>query len=51
MTDYQKEYHIMFNAATDALEAMEELNFGVAKEILRRAHQEAEEEYLKRTKE
>lgn len=49
MTDYQKEYHIVFNAVTDALRAMEALNFGTAQEILRRAQMEAEEVYLTRT--
>jgi len=46
MIDYQKLYTKLFNAATDALEALEQLNVGQAKNILRRAQQEAEEEYL-----
>ena len=46
MVDYQKLYTKLFNAATDALEALEQLNVGQAKDILRRAQQEAEEEYL-----
>ena len=46
MTDYQKLYTKLFNAATDALEALEQLNVGQARDILRQAQQEAEEEYL-----
>ena len=46
MTDYKKEYHIVFNAMTDALEEMEKLNFGAAKEILKQAQIDAEEAYL-----
>jgi len=46
MVDYQKLYTKLFNAATDALEALEQQNIGTAKEILRRAQQEAEDVYL-----
>jgi len=46
MADYQKLYTKLFNAATDALEALEQLNVGEAKDLLRRAQQEAEEDYL-----
>ena len=44
--NYQKLYTKLFNAATDALEALEQVNVGQAKDILRRAQQEAEEDYL-----
>ena len=37
MVNYQKLYTMLFNAATDALEALEELNVGRAKDILRQA--------------
>ena len=37
---------MLFNAATDALEALEELNVGWAKDILRQAQIDAEETYL-----
>ena len=47
--DYQKLYTRMFNAATDALTALEELNVGRAKEILRQAQIEAEERYISET--
>ncbi len=46
MSEYQKPYTTMFNAATDALEALEEMNVGQAREILRQAQQEAEELFL-----
>jgi len=46
MTDYKKLYYKLFNAVTDALEALEQLNVGQAKELLLRAQQEAEELYL-----
>ena len=36
----------MFNAATDALDALEELNVGRVKDILRQAQIDAEETYL-----
>lgn len=31
---YEELYHILFNAATDALRAMEQENFGQARELL-----------------
>ena len=34
---YQELYHILSNAATDALRAMEQENFGQARELLVRA--------------
>ncbi len=46
MPDYQKLYTTMFNAATDALDALERLDPGRAREILRDAQQRAEELYL-----
>lgn len=33
---YQKMYTVLFNAITDSLEQMGELNFGAAQHILRR---------------
>ena len=35
--DYQKLYHILFNAVTDSLENMAEQNFGQAAACLRQA--------------
>lgn len=46
MVKYQKLYTMLFNAAADALEALEELNVGRAKDILRQAQIDAEETYL-----
>ena len=43
MQDYQKLYTILFNACTDAVEAMD---FGTARTLLVRAQQEAEEQYI-----
>lgn len=43
MLDYKKLYFKMFNAATDAVNALEALNVWSAKDILRRAQQEAED--------
>ncbi|MEF2907958.1 MAG: hypothetical protein U0O42_01835 [Oscillospiraceae bacterium] len=44
--DYEKLYHLLFNAITDALKQMESQNFGTAKETLITAQQEAEELYM-----
>lgn len=44
--DYQKLYHGLFNAITDALEELGKTNYGAAAERLRRAQMEAEEAYL-----
>ena len=44
--DYDKLYHLLFNAITDALKQMESQNFGTAKETLITAQQEAEELYM-----
>ena len=47
MQNYQKLYALLFNAVTDALEEMEKLNFGRAKELLVTAQQTAEEAYIR----
>ena len=46
MPDYQKMYTTLFCAATDALDALEQLNVGQAKELLRRTQIDAEKTYL-----
>ena len=43
---YRKMYTQMFNAATDALEMIEQQNFGKAREILIAAQQACEEIYM-----
>ena len=44
--NYEKLYHLLFNAITDALEQMEQQNYGTAKDTLITAQQEAEEIYM-----
>ena len=46
MPDYEKMYHLIFNAITDALEQIEQQNFGSAKDLLIAAQQQAEEIYI-----
>ena len=46
--DYQRLYHILFNAVTDSLENMAEQNFGQAAACLRQAQQTCEELYMDR---
>ena len=40
--DYQKLYFHLFNAVTDALQAMEQQNYGPASQLLITAQQETE---------
>ena len=46
MVDYKKRYDQLFNTLTDALEAPD---FDPARQILRQAHTDAEETYLRDT--
>ena len=46
MADYEKMYSTLFNAITDALESMKQQNLGTAKDILIRAQQETEKQYM-----
>ena len=39
-------YSGLFNAVTDALKALDQQNYGLARELLIRAQQQAEEDYL-----
>ena len=39
MPDYEKMYHLLFNAITDALEQIEQQNLGIAKDQLISAQQ------------
>lgn len=43
---YEKMYYHLFNAVTDALEDLEERNYGWAEKVLKVAQQEGEEFYL-----
>ena len=44
--EYKKLYHLLFNAITDALEQMEQQNYGSAKDLLIAAQQTAEDIYI-----
>lgn len=46
MPDYEKLYHLMVNAAEDAIEALEVGNVWDAKHLLIEAEREAEECYV-----
>ena len=46
MDEYKKPYLILFGKLADAIEAIEKCNFGQAKEILIKAQNDAEEEYI-----
>ncbi len=46
MPDYKTMYLHLFNHVTDAVAAMETLNFGQAKDILMGAQREAEQLYI-----
>ena len=46
MPDYEKLYHLMVNAAEDALAALEDANIWDARRILIDAEQRAEENYV-----
>ena len=46
MPDYQKMYTALFNDITDALEDMEALNFGLARQRLMAAQLKTEEMYV-----
>ena len=46
MPDYEKLYHLMVNAAEDALAALEDANIWDARRILIDAERNAEEAYL-----
>ncbi len=45
----QKPYYMLFNSVTDAIAAIEALNFGQAKQILVQAQQDCEEWFLSDT--
>ena len=44
--NYEKMYHLLFSAITDALEQMEKQNLGSAKDLLTTAQQKTEEIYM-----
>lgn len=46
MTDYQKPYYLLFNAITDALEALGKLDVPAATHLLEEAQIKAEEHII-----
>ena len=46
MVDYAKLYHLMIDAAENAISAINAQNYGAAKDVLIRAEREAEEHYI-----
>lgn len=46
MNEFQKSYCILFNACTDALQALEERNYGLARQLLMEGQQAAEGAFL-----
>jgi len=46
MPDYQKMYAVAFNAISDALEELDKLDIGAAKEYLKEAQFHTEEIYM-----
>ena len=46
MTDIPNYYTLLFNRVTDAIKALEQQNYGTARDILVKAQQEAEELYI-----
>ncbi len=50
MVNYEKMYHYLFNAITDAIDKLEEMDFGTAKQKLISAQQETEEMYIETEK-
>ena len=46
MKIYKQLYHMIFNAMTDTIEALENQNYGRALQIMKKAQQDAEEQFL-----
>ena len=51
MDEYKKLYFTLFNQITDAVEALEAQNYRLAEEILCRAQQQAEEQFISQDEE
>lgn len=51
MPEYQKMYSILFNAISDVLKELDELNIGLAKERLKEAQSRTEELYMSQDEE
>lgn len=46
MPDFEKMYYLLFNAITDALAHMEQSNYGLAADCLKKAQSDGEEIYI-----
>ena len=46
--DWEKLYHLLFDRITDALEELEQCNYGAAETILREAQQDSETAYIEK---
>ena len=46
MPDFEKMYFLLFNAITDALDALQASNIGLAALVLQRAQAQSEELYI-----
>ncbi len=46
MAEFEKMYHTLFRAITDALDELESSNFGAARELLIEAQQKSEEIFI-----
>ncbi len=51
MADYEKMYFTLFRAITDAIEYIDETNYGTARAVLIEAQQLAEEIYIETAEE
>jgi len=51
MDDFRKPYFILWNSFTDIINMLEQQNYGLAKELLIKAQQEAEETFINTTDE
>jgi len=45
--NYETMYKILFNAATEAIDSIEQQNFGLAVDLLKKAQLDTEEIYIK----
>ncbi len=46
MNEYQKPYQILFTSILNAIDEINRLNFGIARDILIKAQQDSEEEFI-----
>ncbi len=46
MKEYQKSYLVLWQSVSEAIEAIEQLNYGIAKELLLKGQRKAEEAFI-----